>query len=383
MVAGGPGGRDGHPGGLTPTLIVLGGGPSQRHAIDAAHALGVRTVVCDSNPARADVAVSSEDLVGVVDVARRHAADGLIAPGTDWPVRIAAEAAAEAGVAHPLSPIVAERVTDKLLQRRFLHEAGVAQPAWSLTGPPSYPAAVKPVDRQGQRGLSIVGDPGGLAEAEARARAASRSGTVLYEAWVPGPEVTVNGFVTADGPAAVMITDRVHFADAPGVCEMHVFPAGEGAEAAARVAATAVAALGVEAGPTYVQLVLGPDGPVVMEVAARLGGGHDSELARRVTGVDLAGAAVRAAMGMVVEPAALRPQRAAAGVIRFLRAPEGTLASADGPSAVTFYHSPGHVYGPLRVATDRAGYVLETAPTLQEALERARTATEAVTFEVR
>jgi len=51
---------------------VLGGGPSQRHAIDAAHALGVRTVVCDSNPARADVAVSSEDLVGVVDVARRH-----------------------------------------------------------------------------------------------------------------------------------------------------------------------------------------------------------------------------------------------------------------------------------------------------------------------
>ena len=383
MVAGGPGGRDGHPGGLTPTLIVLGGGPSQRHAIDAAHALGVRTVVCDSNPARADVAVSSEDLVGVVDVARRHAADGLIAPGTDWPVRIAAEAAAEAGVAHPLSPIVAERVTDKLLQRRFLHEAGVAQPAWSLTGPTSYPAAVKPVDRQGQRGLSIVGDPGGLAEAEARARAASRSGTVLYEAWVAGPEVTVNGFVTGDGPATVMVTDRVHFADAPGVCEMHVFPAGGGADAAARVAATAVAALGVEAGPTYVQLVLGPDGPVVMEVAARLGGGHDSELARRVTGVDLAGAAVRAAMGMVVEPAALRPQRAAAGVIRFLRAPEGTLASADGPSGATFYHSPGHVYGPLRVATDRAGYVLETAPTLQEALERARTATEAVTFEVR
>ena len=82
MVAGGPGGRDGHPGGLTPTLIVLGGGPSQRHAIDAAHALGVRTVVCDSDPARADVAVSSEDLAGVADVARRHAADGLIAPGT-------------------------------------------------------------------------------------------------------------------------------------------------------------------------------------------------------------------------------------------------------------------------------------------------------------
>ncbi len=79
---------------------------------------------------------------------------------------------------------------------------------------------------------------------------------MLYEAWVAGPEVTVNGFVTVDGPATVMVTDRVHFADAPGVCEMHVFPAGEGDDAAARVAATAVAALGVRPGPTYVQLVL-------------------------------------------------------------------------------------------------------------------------------
>ena len=125
-----------------------------------------RTVVCDSDPARADVAVSSEDLAGVAGVARRHAADGLIAPGTDWPVRIAAEAAAEAGVPHPLSPIVAERVTDKLSQRRLLQEAGVAQPAWSLTGPPAYPASSRPADRQGQRAMSIVGDPGGLAEAD-------------------------------------------------------------------------------------------------------------------------------------------------------------------------------------------------------------------------
>ena len=30
------------------TLVVLGGGPAQRHAIDAARALGVRTIVCDS-----------------------------------------------------------------------------------------------------------------------------------------------------------------------------------------------------------------------------------------------------------------------------------------------------------------------------------------------
>jgi hypothetical protein len=70
-------------------------------------------------------------------------------------------------------------------------------------------------------------------------------------------------------------------------------------------------------------------------------------------------------------------------VIEFLRAPEGELVSVSGPDEATFYHPPGHLYGPLRVATDRAGCVICPAPTGEEALRRSRTASEAVNFEVR
>ena len=42
---------------------------------------------------------------------------------------------------------------------------------------------------------------------------------------------------------------------------------------------------------------LGPDGPRVIELAARLGGGHDAELVEVVTGVDLNGLAIAAALG--------------------------------------------------------------------------------------
>ena len=90
--------------GARPTLVVLGGGPAQQHAIDAAHALGVRTVVCDSEPGLGDATVSSEDAAGVLRVAAEAGADGLIAPGTDWPVRVAAEVAAKLGLPHPLTP---------------------------------------------------------------------------------------------------------------------------------------------------------------------------------------------------------------------------------------------------------------------------------------
>ena len=64
-----------------------------------------------------------------------------------------------------------------------------------------------------------------------------------------------------------------------------------------RPPAAAVAALGIENGPSYTQLRIGPDGPKVIEVAARLGGGHDAELVEAVTGVDLNGLAIDAALG--------------------------------------------------------------------------------------
>ena len=72
--------------------------------------------------------------------------------------------------------------------------AGVPQPEWSTAAPPAYPCVVKASDRQGQRAMSIVRSEEDLEAAAARARAAARGCRALFEAFVPGPEVTVNGF---------------------------------------------------------------------------------------------------------------------------------------------------------------------------------------------
>ena len=84
-----------------------------------------------------------------------------------------------------------------------------------------------------------------------------------------------------------------------------------------------------------------------------------SEICRLAAGVDLAGAAVRVAVGRTVDGDGARSRsRQGACVIEFLRAPEGELVSTGGPAEVSFYHAAGHRYGPLRTATDRAGYVI-------------------------
>src|SRR5262249_38824461 len=103
---------------------------------------------------------------------------------------------------------------------------------------------------------------------------------------------------------------------------------------------------------------------------------------RIATEVDLATAAVRAALGIAVQERDLAPSHGPACVIQFLRPPQGTLRRGSGAPGGTVYHPPGRVYRPPGGALERAGYVISTAPTRQEALAQARTAAEAVSFEV-
>jgi biotin carboxylase len=91
---------------------------------------------------------------------------------------------------------------------------------------------------------------------------------------------------------------------------------------------------------------------------------------------------VQVALGRPVAAEVVEPHPQGACVIEFLRAPEGELVATGGPPEVSFYHAAGHRYGPLRTATDRAGYVIAQGTTRQEALDQARTAVEAVRFEV-
>jgi biotin carboxylase len=130
----------------------------------------------------------------------------------------------------------------------------------------------------------------------------------------------------------------------------------------------------------------------VIEVAARLGGGHDAELAHAALGVDLNGLALQAALGEPLWSAALHavPQVGGA-VVRFLVPPEGVLQSvagveearaAEGVQEVRVYREPGHVFAPFLRGSDRAGAVLAIGESREEALQRADEAARLIRFEV-
>ena len=336
--------------------------------------------------------VSVEDEAAVSQLARAEQVNGIIAPGIDWPVAIAARIAAHAGLPHPLDPDVAAHAVLKHRQRKLLDEHGVPQPRWELTtgatdGLP-LPSVVKPVDRQGQKGLSVVAEGDLLGEAIARAVQASRTGLALVEELVPGPEVTVNGFSVDGRFHALTVTDRLT-ADGPafGVALAHAWPSVHEVDGAVEAARRAAEALGVTDGPTYTQIVLGPDGPRVMELAARLGGGHDAELCHAALGIDLNGLALAAALGEPVEIP--EPEPVGGACVRFLVPPEGTLEDVEGVDEALavegvldarVYRHPGWRFGPFRRGNDRAGFVLARGDSRDDALARADRAAELISL---
>jgi biotin carboxylase len=394
-------------------VLVLGAGPAQLGLLAAAREHDVYVIAADRDPgapglrfADRRAIVSAEDEVGIERLADAERVDGIVAPGIDWPVAIAARVASRLGLPHPLTPESATLATSKLRQRERFREAGVPQPAFELCRTPEevqaaverlgFPCVVKAPDRQGQRGLGLVGRPEDVARAADEAIRASRAGLCLVEEYATGRELTVNAFSVSGRFHPLTVTDR-QVAEPPafGVALAHVWPSAlrpEEVGEAVAAAEAAASALGIEHGPSYTQILAGPEGPRVVELAARLGGGHDAELCRVALGVDLNALALAAAVGVEVDEAQLVPvARVGGGCVRFLVPPAGPLRetaglddarAAEGVVRAYVYREPGFVFVPLRRGADRAGAIVAVGESREQALERAAAAAALIRFEI-
>ncbi len=392
-------------------LLVLGAGPAQLGVLAAARRRGLTVVAADRDPSApgfkyADrrAIVSIEDEPAIDRLARAEEVDGLVAPGTDHAVATAARIAQRLGLSHPVSPEAAALAVSKLRQREKLDEAGFAQPrsiacrtpaeAAAAAGELGYPLVVEAPNSLGERAVRLARTADELAAATTGALAEARGDYCLVEE-LPGLRaVTVNAFLLEGRFVPLLVTDPEP-APPPafGVPLAHRWPADlppDEAEALTETAAAASAALGIEHGPVTVQLLRGPNGPLVAKVSARVGGGHDAELCRAALGIDENALAVAAALGEPVGAHELVPTTVAGGAcVRFLVAPRGVLQEVAGVEdafavagvrAIRLYRKPGHVFGELLRASDRAGAVIATGRTGDDAVAAAEESAQRIRF---
>jgi biotin carboxylase len=204
--------------------------------------------------------------------------------------------------------------TDKLLMRRTLRTAGVPGPrfsGWSGEGEPAdaassagvgFPVVVKPVDNMGARGVRRVSSPEDLRGACAAARAASRSGQVIIEEFMDGPELSLDAVVFHGEITVCGVADR-EICFAPYFVEMgHTMPSerpGSELEGAVEVFREGIRALGIDNGAAKGDVKLTRDGPRIGEIAARLSGGYMSGWTYPYSsGVEVTEAALNIAVGL-------------------------------------------------------------------------------------
>jgi len=388
------------------SVLFVGAGRHQRRAIAQARERSLRVVAVDRNPeapglAFADMAevVDFADIAAVEHVARRHDVDGALTVSADRAVPVVAAVTERLGLP-TIGTDVAHRMTHKIAMRRTLAEEGIPQPPFAAVRnlaegraaleTVGLPAVLKPVDSGGQRGLFRIETAGDLESHLHSALAESPGREAILEGFVEGTEM--NGIVVVRNGDARMVTlsdrlrpDGMGF----GVGWIHLYPASihsDQLELAERIAERSVAALGLRNGIAFPQLIASPDGGVsVVEVAARIPGGQMADLVRHAVGVDLVELALRFALGEPIPDDVALPRFSQPLAIRFLTASPGPLPTgtvtrigplddvlgARGVVQAETYLTVGETIRPVRLDGDRRGYVIATASTSIEALQRA------------
>jgi biotin carboxylase len=376
---------------MTPAFVLTGGSRSQLGLLEQARALGHEVCVVDGSAdapllAEADhrVVRSFTDVTGVLGELEAQGIEpvAVATMGSDQAVLPTAQLAERLGL--PGLPVdTARTVADKRRMRAAFdrrkvrcpkgREAASFEEAEQAFHQLGAPVVVKPVDGSAQRGVTEVRAEVELSAAVDRALAASRTGALVLEQYLDGEEYTVNGFLLEREYVPMTVTRRLLHPSPPlGVCIAHRFPSLLPNEAPLfELARKASLAVGLETGPSYVQVRMRDGQPWAIEVGARLGGGKDAELAKLVTGFDAIRANVLWALDELRRDDLEHGEpEAPCGQVRFVVAPPGRIVRLDASPALAldgvheagFYWREGMTLPPLTSGAERLGYLLLTAP---------------------
>jgi hypothetical protein len=256
------------------------------------------------------------------------------------------------------TPVTAEALTDKAVQRHALKRAGLAVPACvvipadesqpdlaALDAEVGWPAVLKPRSAQGSRYTFFVPDQ--LRLAELLDDLGSKRPDMVLESFLEDDParagdpyadyVSVESIVASGVASHLALTGRFPMAENFRETGFFIPAALDGVDESAvlKLATLAIEALGVTTGCLHTEIKFTPDGPRVIEVNGRVGGGVP-EMLRRASGLSLIEMTLRLALGeelLVKGPVATER----IGFRFFLQPPpvSATVAAIDGIDAVS------------------------------------------------
>ena len=376
-------------------LFIIGASDFQLPAIIEAKELGLYVGVADYNKNAIGIPyadeyfnVSTTDMEGIYSAAKAFKADGIITLCTDMPMRALANACEKLGLIGPdLDSAVA--ATDKEVMIKAFEANDVDHPFYIVINKETdiktvakiekYPVITKPTDNSGSRGIMLVNDAKELEKAILYSSQNGREGNVIIEEYMVGPEVSVEMMVIDGMAHVIQVTDKLT-TGAPHFVEIgHSQPSRlpeESVTAIKKLAKKAALAVGIKNGPAHAEIILTKEGPKMVEIGARMGGGCiTTHLVPLSTGINMTKATIQTALGENID---IVEKFQKGSAIRFIIPPIGRVKFISGQKVaekipgvklINIQCKIGQVLGELENGTCRIGYVIAQGDTPEEAVE--------------
>lgn len=308
-------------------VMILGAGNAQIDAIRLCRDKGYEVYGCsyttvDHGIPYLDhfIQLDIKDRDGICAYARQEGIDAIYSVGSDLAMPSVMEVSERLGLPHFISSATSATCQSKYKMRQALGQDFRGNIPFSVCSSleealryTAFPAMMKPVDSQGQRGCYRVDSPADIQAHFAQSLGFSVEGKVILEQFVDGPEISVNAYL-ADGELRfAIVSDRIVFDDLPGgIIKEHLIPSRVTTpairQATVEVVREAMERLDIANGPVYVQLKLDGDRPVILEVTPRLDGCHMWNLINHYCHVNLLEAAFSHLLEGVVPDMTPRPE---------------------------------------------------------------------------
>jgi biotin carboxylase len=335
-------------------LIAVTAGVWQLQTIRQAKALAVTIIAIDSSAKAEGLAIADLPIIANLDDFTFIIAEitakapnveivGVLSICSDVGMLLAGKLRDHYRVTTGPNLIVSQRLVNKSLQRECWQRTGVNGPKWysgknmeellSIAQKMSLPYMIKPVDSAGSRGvIKVETRDVNISKYLTQALSYSPSKQVIIEAFMQGPEYTVEAFVHQGKAQILAITEKEKINATQGLVAYRLSTTMLAARLQAKIeklVIQAIAALDYKNGPCHAEVILMPDDSVGMVELAGRGGGFlvFERFVQLASGIDIVNNTIKQSLALPFSVDATKPNHC---ILHFFPNKVGKLVAITG-----------------------------------------------------